>query len=383
MTTPVRRILLLVLGAALSVGAPARAQLPTPLDRPGLFGFPGSVASPGSAASAGVGLADRWLGDEPFDNPAASPARGVSVSPLLLRVSRQDLRSNYRDYDETAAFLDGAGAWISVPLRGVGIVLYGQHPALRREENAFTRGQLGSPVPPATLITSATSREARAGLALSAVRGALRFGVAGEWTRRSDAYDYEERSGDPAAGTRHADFSGDAAGFAVGARLTGAGRVMLGAAVRYAPALTLTGGWRSELLTGDSAAAVSVGRGAAWEGGLSARVTVSPMFHALAALGGRGSRNWDAFGVRCGAGAEWRVGGEVHDAREPWTVRFGLGQEVQSGVPEPRAGVVALGFGWKMESVTLDFAALRRSLGRAGEPTSYDDRVLASATVGF
>ncbi len=383
MKSPVRRILLLVLGAALLVGAPAGAQLPTPLDHAGLFGFPACVPSPGSAASAGVGLADRWLGDEPFDNPAASPARGVSLSPLLLRVSRQDLRSNYRNYDETAAFLDGAGGWISVPLRGVGIVLYGQHPALRREENAFTRGQLGSPVPPGTVTTSTTSREARAGFALSAARGALRFGAAGEWTRRSDAYDYQETSGDPAAGNRHADFGGDAAGFAAGARLAGAGRVALGAAVRYAPALTLTGGWHSELLTGDSAAAVSVGRGVAWEGGFSARVAVTPEFHALAALGGRGSRSWDAFGVRPGAGAEWRVGGEFHDARDPWTVRFGLGLETQSGVPEPRAGVVALGFGWKMESLTLDLAALRRSLQRAGEPTSYDDRVLASATVAF
>jgi hypothetical protein len=64
-------------------------------------------------------------------------------------------------------------------------------------------------------------------------------------------------------------------------------------------------------------------------------------------------------------------------------VRCGVGQEQQTGVPEPRAGVYAIGLGWRLEPLQLDIAVLRRSLARGEQPASYDDRVVAGLTVGF
>src|SRR5262245_53858360 len=93
------------------------AQPPPPLSS-GLFSFPGSNPSPGTAISAGRGLADRWLGDAPFDQPSLSGPSVIEVSPLLARVSRQDLRAGNREYDETAAFFDFAGARLQAPAWG-------------------------------------------------------------------------------------------------------------------------------------------------------------------------------------------------------------------------------------------------------------------------
>src|SRR5262245_36357587 len=88
---------------------PAGAAPPSPLDTP-QFSFPGVFDQPSSGLSAGVALADRWLGDDPSSNPAAPRASRFTASPALLRVSRQDLRADNSDYDETPAFFDAAGA---------------------------------------------------------------------------------------------------------------------------------------------------------------------------------------------------------------------------------------------------------------------------------
>jgi hypothetical protein len=74
---------------------------------------------------------------------------------------------------------------------------------------------------------------------------------------------------------------------------------------------------------------------------------------------------------------------EFHDARDPWTFRFGLGREGENGSMDPRAGVVGLGFGWSFGQTRVDVGALRRSLEGGGGPTSYDDRVLVSGTARF
>src|SRR2546426_11760406 len=102
----------------LVAGVPATswAQPPDPINST-LVGFPGAASGPWSAASAGLALADRWLGDEPIGNPAAALPRAVSVSPLLLRSSRQDLRADNRRLDEQAAFFDAAGGWFGQSLR--------------------------------------------------------------------------------------------------------------------------------------------------------------------------------------------------------------------------------------------------------------------------
>jgi hypothetical protein len=44
---------------------------------------------------------------------------------------------------------------------------------------------------------------------------------------------------------------------------------------------------------------------------------------------------------------------------------------------------VALGFGWRLEGTLLDLGVVHRSLARAGQPNSYEDRVLGSVTVEF
>jgi hypothetical protein len=363
----------------LAVACEAGAQPPSPLDLVRFYPFPGALSGPASAVSAGRGLSDRWLGEEPFDNPAAQPARGVAVAPLLLRVKRQDLAADYRNYDENSGFLDVAGGWLSLPVRGFGLALYAYEPVLRREEAAFTSRP--DVVPVGTFTTASSARETRAGLALSRAVGTASFGAALEWTRRSDSYDYLEISGDPFAGARHVDFTGDGFGFQAGARVAASERVALGGGLRYVPALELSGQQSLPTLAGERS--VSATREAGWEGGLSAQVTVTGAFRVLASLGGRTAQAWDGFAVKAGSAVSWGVGLDYDDAEEPWAVRFGLGQEQQDGTPEPRAGVFGLGLGWKLDALRLDAGLLRRSIGRAGKPTSYDDRLVASATVGF
>jgi len=360
------------------LAAPAAAQLPPPLDIAGRYAFPGVAQGPGSAATAGCALADRWLGDEPFDNPAAAPARGVMAAPVLQRVKRQDLPTQYRNFDQTPAFLDLAGGWLSLPMRRIGIALYAYHPVLRREDEAFTTAP---DQVPGSFTSTSSSRELRAGLALSAPWRAARVGVAVEWTRRDDSYDFTERSGDPFAGLRHADFSGSGIGAQAGVRVTAGSRVTLGAAVRRTPALDLTGNRTVE--SPPTTASVAVTRAAGWEGGVSAAITVTPAFRALVSAGGRSAQSWDGFEVTAGREVGWAVGFVYDESEDPWAVRFGLGQEQQDGVPEPRAGLVGLGLTWKLDALRLEAGVLHRSIARAGKPNSFDDRLVAGATVPF
>jgi len=210
------------LGLALVLAAaPVRAAGP---DRT-LFAFPGTLAIPGGAASAGVALADRWLGDAPFDNPAFSARRGFELSPALVDISRQDLRAANRNYVETGAYIDAAGGWASVPLGRATLFAYGSQPVLNLDENSFTRGTAAvDPAnPPARIKAQGDAREIRAGAGLSWGDSTLRVGAAGEWTRRDDRYVVDETSGSPLAGTVTTTFSGDAVGLQVGARV-GRGR---------------------------------------------------------------------------------------------------------------------------------------------------------------
>src|SRR5690348_8162627 len=83
----------------LLVATIARADLDPPASG-ALFGFPGSFATPASVASAGHALADRWLGDSPFDNPAVGgPDLWGQGALLYLREDRQDLRAANREFD--------------------------------------------------------------------------------------------------------------------------------------------------------------------------------------------------------------------------------------------------------------------------------------------
>jgi hypothetical protein len=353
----------------------SRADTLPLLDAGGFFAFPGALPGPASAASAGLGLADRWAGDEPFDNPAASPERGVLVAPVLQRVKRQDLTADYRNYDETAGYFDFAGGRLSLPVRGFGVTLYASQPVLRSEEQSFTTKP--GVTPPASYTVTGEARELRAGLAASHEWRGGRLGLGVEWTHRDDSY--EGTNSSSLAGSRSADFSGDAVGFQAGAIVPAGERVLLGAALRYVPALEVSGSsW-----AGADVRSIAATRDAGLEGGVSARVGVTAAVRAIASVGGSTAREWDGFGLTEGRMMSWGLGLECGEADQPLTVRCGVGQEQQNGVPEPRTGVFALGLGWRLDPMRLDLAVLRRSLSRAEQPASYDDRVVAGLTVDF
>ena len=372
---------------ALGLAADAFAAPPTPMT-PDLFSFPGSVSNPASASSAGLALADRWLGDEPFANPAIRSGWRVALSPSLVHVDRQDLASHNRNFSQTSAFLDGAGLSVGLPPFGpLAIAGYAYQPLLRFEETAYTRG-LTTPdplAPPAAVQTRARVRELHAGLALATVAGPARAGLGIEWVKREDDYRTISQGGAPDDGTKQAKFSGDGFAFQVGASLdhgdSTAGAFSVGAAARFLPALTMKGVHSENLTVGASEDSIHVERASGWEAGVSARVALGPSFRALAALGSRSAQRWDGFDVRAGSGWEWKIVGEFHDRRDPWSLRFGGGQERQSGAPEPSAGVLSVGLGWRFEPGTLDLGLLRRTLAREGLPNSFDDRVVLTIIV--
>src|SRR5580765_7392101 len=164
-------------------GSAVRAQtLPPPLSNPA-FGFPlpGDYVTPATAASAGLALSDRWLGKSIYENPAAIVPRGVEVSPVFQRTSRQDISSQNRDFDQTFGYLDLVGLSVSLPSRNWGLVLFGWQPVLRLEEQTYTAGPL---VSPAVVRQLDSQREMRGGAAISRGFGALRAGVSGEWVHR-------------------------------------------------------------------------------------------------------------------------------------------------------------------------------------------------------
>ena len=373
--------------AFLLAAVPARAATPDAA----LFHFPGSAALPIAASSAGVALADRWLGDLPFDNPAFAAPRGLEVSPTLVHVSRQDLRAANRNYIETSVYLDGAGGWIAMPFGRGTVFVYGSQPVLRFDDNSYTRGTTAvDPAnPPAMIRSQAEAREVRAGAGFSWGDSGLRAGVAGEWTRRDDRYQVIEESGSPLAGTLNTRFSGDGAGLQAGLHLgrdlAGPHPLTLGLGLRLLPALSLSAHDTFEPLipaVGDTLD-YPVDRGSSWEGGVSARYGVNATFAVTAAAGGHGTQSWRGLGVSARAGTMWSVGGAFHDPGDAWTLRFGYGQEAQPGAPEPRSGLFGLGLGWTSEGMRIDVGALRRSIRRDTSPTSYDDRLVASVGVAF
>jgi hypothetical protein len=395
-----RRMLIPATALALLAGVcPAIAQTPSPID-PVLHSFPGSVPGTTSAASTGLAFADRWLADEPFLNPAMAPARALSLSPLFESVRRQDLRAHNRQYDDTP-YVDASGGWGALAAGPVTVAVYGWQPVLRLEDVAFIRGDEGTS--PAVITSLSSQRETRAGVALSTARGAWRFGVAGEWTRREDDFQYEEVSGVPDPGFREVLMSGTGIGGAIGVRgdvkVLHGKALTVGAALRLVPALALSGTQTIDLLSGTNTVDFGVDRGSAVEYGVSARLALAPAVRLSAQAGGSGEQAWTAAlgavpavvgyrppwqGVAAGATAQWSMGLEYAEPDQPLTIRFGGGQQVQTRVPEGHAGVYALGLGWRFDdTITTDLGVIRRTFARPDKATSYDDRVVASLVLHF
>jgi hypothetical protein len=361
----------------------ALAQPPAPIDAT-RDAFPGAWLTPGSARSAGLSLADRWFADEPYANPAMASGRAFSVSPIFQHVSRQDLRANNRDYTDQAGTFDFAGAWASWPLRGsLNVLAYVHEPALRYEDRAYSMGRGLVLGPAATLHSTSDVREIRTGAGPSFGVGSVRLGASLEWTSLSEAYTSHEESGSPNSGDESVDFSGSGVGGQFGAQMSLPMKsfpVQLGAGLRYLPELTLDGTQRLMLFSIDTTSSVSVIRSAAWEGGLSASALLGETFRVMSAFGGRGAQEWQGWGVSAGTTSQWSAAGEFHDAREAYTVRFGVGGESQPGTPEPRAGNYSAGFGWRFTRSMLDVGYLHRTIQRAGQPNSYLDQLLATLT---
>src|SRR5262245_50411034 len=209
-----RRLAVMAACIFVLAAAPALAQTPISISSD-LFAFPGYHVSPGSAQSAGRALADRWLGEEPFDNPAASRPYTLALSPLLFHVSRQDLRADNRNFQETSAWFDAAGGYFAMEHGAIGLALYGYQPALRLEDNSFVTG---TQLNPGSAKSNSEARELRGGVALSLGIGHARVGIAGEYTHRADHYEHSTNSGGPVTNTYLADFDGDAVGGQLGAR---------------------------------------------------------------------------------------------------------------------------------------------------------------------
>lgn len=380
------RAILLVSSLALAASPwPAFAQVLPPLGS-GYFGFPGVQVAPLSAASAGLSLADRWLGAGPSENPAILTGRAASVTPLMYRVSRQDLKAANFHYDEQAAFVGAGSAWVGTEVGRLNLSLYGAQPELREESSAFERGEQGGPVPPAVVSLQSTTRELRVGAAVSASVARMRIGAAAEWTRREDDY-LLEVSSTPDAGTSQLTFSGDGVGFVAGATFEsgaepGSG-VRVGASARYLPALPVEGTRSFVGLAADTSDAVTAEREAGWEGGVAARVPLGSAFAFHLSGSGRSAQAWEGFGVEGGAHYGWALGGEYHDPEEPWTARFGFGREHQEDVPEASAGLFGIGFGWAWSKSRLDLGLMRRALEHDDLPNSFDDRALATLSVKF
>jgi hypothetical protein len=381
---PIPAVLVPALLASFVAGAAAQ---PSPLSG-GLFAFPASNPSPATASSAALGLADRWLGEIPFDNPALAARRTGGASGILHRVSRQDLRADNRQYDEQPLFVDPAAAWVELPAGPVRLSAYGWLPVLRREDNSFLRGEPGGPVAPAVVSSTTEAREVRAGLAAAAGSGAVTVGVAGEYTFRRERYSVTEESGAPESGTREIEFDGGGVGGQMGLRLdlprNALGEISLGIAARYLPALALDGGRREDLVfLGTSSAPVEVERESGWEGGATVADRVSPALRVVAGAGARTARDWDSFGVTSGEAWSIAAGLEYRDPAEPWTARFGIGREGEAGSATPRTTVVGLGFGWWWDRMLLEAGVLHRSLAGEGAPTSSDDRIVLTLRQEF
>jgi len=373
--------------AVLPIAAVARgANLPDPIDRQELFAFPGHVTSPGDAVTAGVALANLWLGTDVFVNPAAAVRRGVAISPVLLRVNRQDLRSVFHDYNETTAFVDGGGAQLGAAFGRWAAAAYAWQPVLRHGESGYDGAAPGQPPQLASL--SEEQRETRSGVAVSHGGGALRIGAAVEWWQRTEDDLLDDQAG-PAQGTHESKLTTHGVTPRAGLQLTlggmGAHPVTLGAAAAEVPASDVD--VHTTLLLTDASQSYdttwTAHRAAHWEAGLSARVAVTPEFGVLGGFGGASSYDWGALGVTTGSASTWAIGLDYHDHETPWTVRAGYGQEVTTGTPEPRAGMFGLGLGWKLEGFDLDLAALRHSLQRPDKPNSTDDHLIATISAWF
>jgi hypothetical protein len=371
-------------GACCLLLATAALAQPDPLGAP-LFLFPGFHPSPATATSAGLAMSERWLGEDVFDNPAVAARRRLAVSPLLVRMSRQDLSSDNRAFEEST-FLDGASVQLVVPIADLGLLLYAAQPVLRLENLAYTRGQIPEPGQPARVGGETNAREVHAGAGLSTRFLGLGWGAAIEWTRRDDRYLAREDNGGPSSGTREASFAGSGFGAQAGVRGSWPswgplGRTTIGLSARFVPELTLEGTRDTDQLLGTSSTPIAATREAGYEAGVSISSFVTRTFRVVLGGGGRTAQELTGFDVTSGRQAMASIGGEFRDPESPWAFRVGLGLEQQDDSPESHAGIVGIGTEWRDAPLHIGLGITRRSFKRPDSPTSFDNRVVLTVSL--
>src|SRR5204862_4179012 len=96
-----RRLLLWATPCILSLATAAtvRAQVPPPISS-GMFSLPGAYQQPPSAAAAGMALANEWIGDSPYPDPAVPGGNGPIGAPVQLRAGRPDVRAGNQRHGE-------------------------------------------------------------------------------------------------------------------------------------------------------------------------------------------------------------------------------------------------------------------------------------------
>lgn len=372
----------------LMLASTAAAQPPALIGSP-LYAFPGGFLNPVTTVSAGRALADAWLGESPYGNPAAPIASVAEIHAQMSHVSRQDLRAANRNYDETWGFFSGGGiaGGIRVSDR-LGVWGYASRPESRIEENAFTAGTAADPsIQPAIIQSKGEANESRAGAGLTTQLGALRIGVAVENTWRSDHYTVTETSGAPTAGTRDLAFEGSAIGGQAGmywaSHADPRGRFEVGASVRMLAELDVEGTEIDLLAAGNSTTPANATREAGWEGGGTIAYGVSDAFRVMGGFGGRTAQEWEGFDVTSGSWIHWAVAGDYRHPAEHWGLHFGFGGDQQDGVPETDATVLGIGGDWSFGSTTVSVSAMRRGLDREDGPTSWDTRLMAGVRATF
>ena len=392
LTSMMIRRLAAALAVVLTLAPVAHAQSPAWLFNPSYgFPLPGHQAAPSSASSAGVALADRWLGETSFENPAAALPKGMTLqaSPLFQRVNRQDVVSLNRGAKQTMGYPDAASGLFGVGRGPLGLAVFAWQPVLRLEQLSYESGPL---LTPAQVSQQALQRELHAGVAVSyQVQDALRLGVSGTYVRRDDSYETHEQSGSPLSGDRTVGFRGNGFGASLGVVYTKDPEQpwgsTIGAAIRWDGDLSLKGHADENLLTGDTTYAIATTRKSAISGGVSGRVLVSPSTWIVAGLSRNAAESWSGFGtsdVTSDAGLGFGIGLIWKDAEMPWGVRFGLGQETSPGARETKSGLASAGFNWVSGGVQLDLGVMHRNLAREGGfPRSADDRILATVRVAF